>query len=218
MPPSKPLPATFFRFSPSASTSPATFSCFSPSASTSPATLGHGATREMVGAAPVCPPERPRSGVSIRKRRVPPPQRWCLHALKCLCITHDAHLLTMDAPLQGDTGGHTGTAPTSLHQTPLPAIISCFCPSAEPLPETFSCFCPSVEPLPAIIFDFVCRQSLFLQPFLVFVRRRSLFRQPSRAFVRRRSLFRRPFLVLVHRQSLFRQPFFVSVRWRTAHR
>ncbi|MFC2523526.1 MAG: hypothetical protein ACFNXZ_10370, partial [Lautropia mirabilis] len=27
-------------------------------------------TREMVGAAPVCPPERPRSGVSIRKRHV----------------------------------------------------------------------------------------------------------------------------------------------------
>ena len=30
----------------------------------------------------------------------------------------------MDAPLQGDTGGHTGTAPTPLHQTtrgvPLP--------------------------------------------------------------------------------------------------
>ena len=26
----------------------------------------------MVGAAPVCPPERPRSGVSIRKRHIPP--------------------------------------------------------------------------------------------------------------------------------------------------
>ena len=25
----------------------------------------------MVGAAPVCPPERPRSGVSIRKEHVP---------------------------------------------------------------------------------------------------------------------------------------------------
>ena len=29
------------------------------------------AIREMVGAAPVCPPERPRSGVSIRKRHAP---------------------------------------------------------------------------------------------------------------------------------------------------
>ena len=27
--------------------------------------------REMVGAAPVCPPERPRSGVSIRKEHLP---------------------------------------------------------------------------------------------------------------------------------------------------
>ena len=46
---------------------PAIISCVCPSANTSPATLGHGATREMVGAAPVCPPERPRSGVSISK-------------------------------------------------------------------------------------------------------------------------------------------------------
>ena len=93
---------------------------FSPSAEPLPVTLGHGAIREMVGAAPVCPPERPRSGVSIRKGHVPHPQRKRFHALKCLCIAHDAHLLSMDAPLQGDTGGHTGTAPTNLHQTPLP--------------------------------------------------------------------------------------------------
>ena len=109
---------------------------FSPSANCSPATFGHGAIREMVGAAPVCPPERPRSGVSIRKRHVPHPQRRHLHALKCLCIAHDAHPLSMDAPLQGDTGGHTGTAPTNLHQTPLPAIISCVCPSASTSPAT----------------------------------------------------------------------------------
>ena len=50
---------------------PVIISCVCPSASTSPTTLGHGATREMVGAAPVCPPERPRSGVSIRKEHVP---------------------------------------------------------------------------------------------------------------------------------------------------
>ena len=53
---------------------------------------------ETVWAAPVCPPERPRSGVSISKT----------HALY-------AGNLTMDAPLWGDTGGHTGTAPTHLH-------------------------------------------------------------------------------------------------------
>ena len=61
-----------FSFCPSANCSPAYISCVCPSASTSPATLGHGATREMVGAVPVCPPERPRSGVSIRKRHIPP--------------------------------------------------------------------------------------------------------------------------------------------------
>ncbi|SJZ70892.1 hypothetical protein SAMN02745202_00853 [Segatella oulorum] len=120
----------------------------------------------MVGAVPVCPPERPRRGVSIRKGHVPSrkggvsirkehvplsqkrrfhpqrarphPQMRCFHVLKCLCIAHDAHLLSMDAPLQGDTGGHTGTAPTNLHQTPLPRNLPCFNPSAEPLPATFA--------------------------------------------------------------------------------
>ena len=53
---------------------------------------------ETVGAVPACPPERLRSGVSIPKT----------HAS---CTGY----LTMDAPLQGDTGGHTGTAPTNLH-------------------------------------------------------------------------------------------------------
>ena len=62
---------------------------------------------EIVGAVPVCPPERPRSGVSIPK----------IHAL---CAGN----LTMDAPLQGDTGGHTGTAPTNLHQTTRCAITA----------------------------------------------------------------------------------------------
>ena len=54
-------------------------------------------SNEAVGAVPVCPPERPRSGVPIPK----------IHPL---C----AGILTMDAPLWGDTGGHTGTAPTTL--------------------------------------------------------------------------------------------------------
>ena len=57
----------------------------------------------MVGAVPVCPPERPRSGVSIPKY---------------ICASRIMHEdLTMDAPLQGDTGGHAGTAPTNLHHT-----------------------------------------------------------------------------------------------------
>ena len=53
---------------------------------------------DTVGAVPVCPPERPRSDVSIPNIHV-------------LC----AGILTMDAPLWGDTGGHIGTAPTNLH-------------------------------------------------------------------------------------------------------
>ena len=55
---------------------------------------------KCVGAAPACPPERPHSGVSIPN----------IHAL---CAGN----LTMDAPLWGDTGGHTGTAPTHLRYT-----------------------------------------------------------------------------------------------------
>jgi len=55
----------------------------------------------MVGAVSVCPPERPRSGVSMSKY---------------ICTSRIMHEdLTMDAPLQGDTGGHIGTAPTHLH-------------------------------------------------------------------------------------------------------
>ena len=56
---------------------------------------------KYVGAVPVCPPERPRSGVSIPKY---------IYASR---IMHED--LTMDAPSQGDTGGHTGAAPTHLH-------------------------------------------------------------------------------------------------------
>ena len=79
----------------------------------------------MVEAVPVCPPERPRSGVSIPK----------IHAL---CMGN----LTMDAPLQGDTGGHTGTAPTHLHQTTRCAPTALHCtfdsprqPRGVPLPH-----------------------------------------------------------------------------------
>ena len=46
------------------------------------------------------------------------------------------------APLQGDTGGHTGTAPTHLHQTTRCAITSSHCtfdssrqPHGVPLPH-----------------------------------------------------------------------------------
>ena len=65
---------------------------------------------ETVGAVSVCPPERPRSGVSMPRT----------HAL---C----AGILTMDAPLWGDTGEHTGP--------PLPISTK---PCGVPLPIVHS--------------------------------------------------------------------------------
>ena len=70
---------------------------------------------KCVGAVPVCPPECSRSGVSIPK----------MHAL---C----AGILTTDAPLQGDAGGHTGTAPTNLHQTARYVITPSHCTFDNP--------------------------------------------------------------------------------------
>ena len=66
---------------------------------------------ETVGAVPTCPPERPRSGVSIWEIG------FVYHAL-CAGIT-------MDEPLLGDADGHIGTAPTQLHQTTRCAITHC---------------------------------------------------------------------------------------------
>ena len=66
-------------------------------------------------------------------------------------FAHDAHSLSMDAPLQGDTGRHTGAAPTNLHQTPLPRNLPRFCPSAEPLPAIITHVCPSANCSPATL-------------------------------------------------------------------
>ena len=84
-------------------------------------------SNETVGAVPVCPPERPRSGVSIR-------EIGFVHHVSCRGIT-------MYAPLQGDTGGHTGAAPTHLHQTMRCAITHCTFDSSRqphgvPLPRS----------------------------------------------------------------------------------
>ncbi|WP_144006205.1 hypothetical protein [Segatella oulorum] len=54
----------------------------------------------------------------------------------------------MDAPLQGDTVGHAGTDPTSLHQTLLPRNLPRFSPSMNTSPPTIPRVCPSAEPLP----------------------------------------------------------------------
>ena len=70
---------------------------------------------ETVGAVPVCPPERPRSGVSISKN-----------------TRIVRGILTMDVPLQGDSGGHTGAAPTHLHQTTRCAPTALHCTFDSP--------------------------------------------------------------------------------------
>ena len=41
-------------------------------------------------------------------------------------------MIWANAPLQGDTGGHTGTAPTQLHQTMRCAITSLHCTFDSP--------------------------------------------------------------------------------------
>ena len=76
---------------------PTTSTVFAQSAQTKPTVPRVIHPNETVGAVPVCPPEHPRSGVSMP----------IIHAL---CAGN----LTMDAPLWGDTGGHAGAAPTNL--------------------------------------------------------------------------------------------------------
>ena len=104
----------------------------------------------MVGAAPVCPPERPRSDVSMRKEHVPmrkgdvsickryiPPAKAAFLFINDACSHQNMFVhLPMDAPLQGDTVGHAGTDPTSLHQTPLPRNLPHLCLSANTSPAT----------------------------------------------------------------------------------
>ena len=53
--------------------------------------------RSVVGAVPVCPPVSPHKGASIVK--IP---------------AHNACASSMETPLRGRSGGHTGTAPTVL--------------------------------------------------------------------------------------------------------
>ena len=74
----------------------------------------------MVGAVPVCPPERPRSGVSIRKRHIPTSKEGVSIHKRCMLTSKHVCAFADGCALMGDTGGHTGTAPTNLHQTPLP--------------------------------------------------------------------------------------------------
>ena len=143
----------------------------------------------MVGAAPVCPPERPRSGVSIRKRHVPI-HKSSISIRKGHVPTHKGdvsirkgHILTR----KGGVSIHKRCMLTPKHVCALrrrmrPHGATRAGTQAPPLPTSIKPLCH------ATFLAFVHRRSLFRQPFLVFVHRQSLFRQPSRAFVHRRTV------------------------------
>ena len=132
----------------------------------------------MVGAAPVCPPERPRSGVSIRKGYI---------------LTHKGGISMHKRHIHIRKGGvsickrhiHIRKRGVSIHKrcmlTPkhVCALRRWMRPhgatragtQAPPLPT-------SIKPLyHAAFFVFVRRQNLFRQPFLVLIRRRAPLRQ-----------------------------------------
>ena len=160
---------------------------FSPSANCLPATFGHGAIREMVGAAPVCPPERPRSGVSIRKEHAPS-RKGGVSIRRNVCISRMMHTCYRWMPPCRATRAGT---------------------QAPPLPA-------SIKPLYyATFLDLVHRRTVRRQPFLVLVHRRTVCRQPFLVLVRRQTVRRQPFLDLVHRRTVRRQPFFDLVHRQT---
>ena len=114
----------------------------------------------MVGVAPVCPPARPRSGVSIRKRHVP------IH--KSSISIRKGHILTRK-------GG------VSIHKRCMltPKYVCALRRWMRPHGAMRS---GTQEPtIPASIKPF------YHATFLVFVRRLSLFRQPFLVLIRRRA-------------------------------
>ena len=180
-------------FSPSANCSPAYISCFCPSAEPLPATLGHGATREMVGAAPVCPPERPRSGVSIRKGHIPS-HKGGVSLRRNVCALRMMHTCYRWMRPRGATRAGT-QAP------PLPTSIKPLCHA------TFLVFVHRRTIRQQPFFDLVHRRTVRHHTFLMFVHRRTVCQQPFFDLVHRRTVCRQPFLVLVHRRTVRRQPF-----------
>ena len=118
----------------------------------------------MVGAAPVCPPERPRSGVSIRKRHVP------IH--KSSISIRKGHILTR----KGGVSIHKRCMLTPKHVCALRRWMR---PHGAMRSGTQAPTLPaSIKPFyHATFLVFVRRQSLFRQPFLVLICRRAPLRQ-----------------------------------------
>ena len=166
---------------------------FSPSANCLPATFGYGVTREMGGAAPVCPPERPRSGVSIRKRRVPI-RKGGVSLRRDVSTSRMMHTCYRWMRPCGATRAGT-QAP------PLPTSIKPLCH------VTFLDLVHRRTVRQQPFFDLVHRRTIRWQPFLDLVHRRTVRQQPFLVLVRRRTIRRQPFLDLVHRRTVRRQPF-----------
>ena len=152
---------------------------FCPSSNHSSATLGHGATREMVGAAPVCPPERPRSGVSIRKEHAPS-RKGGVSIRRNVCISRMMHTCYRWMPPCRATRAGT---------------------QAPPLPA-------SIKPLYyATFLDLVHRRTVRRHTFLVFVHQRTIRQQPFFDLVHRRTIRWHTFLVFVHWRTVRLQLF-----------
>ena len=134
----------------------------------------------MVGAVPVCPPERPRSGVSIRKGYIPIRKGGI--SIHKRCMLTPKHVCALRRWMRPCRATRAGT-------------------QAPPLPASIKPLCH------ATFFIFVRRRAPRQQSFFALVRRQSLFRQPFLVLVRRRSLFRQPFLMLVRRRAPRQQPF-----------
>ena len=141
---------------------------FSPSANCLPATFGHGATREMVGAAPVCPPERPRSGVSIRKGHIPS-RKGGVSLRRDVSTSRMMHTCYRWMRPHGATRAGT---------------------QAPPLPTSIKPFCR------ATFLVFVHRRTVCQQPFFDLVHRRTVCRQPFFVLVHRRTVCQQPFSIL----------------------
>ena len=177
---------------------------FSPSANYSPATLGHGATREMVGAAPVCPPERPRSGVSIRKRHVPS-LKGGVSMRRNVCRLRMMH--TRYRWMRPCRATRAGT-----QAPPLPTSIKPLCHA------TFLILVHRRTIRQHTFLVFVHRRTIRRRTFLMFIHRRTIRQHTFLMFVHRRTIRRHTFLVFVHRRTIRRHTFLVFVHRRTIRR
>ena len=165
----------------------------------------------MVGAAPVCPPERPRSGVSIRKRHVPI-HKSSISIRKGHVPTHKGDVSICKGHILTRKGGvsirkrhiPTRKGGVSIHKrcmlTPkhVCALRRWMRPHGAMRSGTLA------PTLPASIKPF------YHATFLVFVRRRSLFRQPFLVLIRRRAPLRQG--CVISTVSYYKLHNFISVR------